>query len=312
MNITNSVKTVSYSLVPLFILLFFAAISAVLSYIILMIAGDVTSMRKIVSKATQIFLLLSIFPIRHYLKLTWSEIGFAEKSVFFKQMGYGLLLGLVTLMPVMIVLYGLDISIVDQSREWSSGKIASRISLALLLALLISFGEEPLFSGILFAGLRKKMWLGLAAFLSATYYAAFHFVKTKTHIPYEQLSLFSGFQLMKEAFANLLNPEITSAFIALLVVGLFLVTIRTQYKNSIGICIGCHAAWVWQIKIGKDFFNTNPDSEYFFLVSRYYDGIVGPLVSIWLSLALLSFFVWKKYRRNKIRLIKKESNIHKV
>lgn len=299
MNIRNSVKTIYYSLVPLLILLFFAAISAVLSYIILMIAGDIITMRKIVSKATQIFLLLSIFPLKHYLKLTWPDIGFAAKSIFFKQMGYGLLLGLVTLMPVMIVLYALDISIIDQSREWSNGKIAIRISLALLLALLISFGEEPLFSGILLAGLRKKMWVGLAAIISATYYAAFHFVKTKTHIPYEQLSFFSGFQLMKEAFANLLNPEITSAFIALLVVGLFLVTIRTQFKNSIGICIGCHAAWVWQIKIGKDFFNTNPDSDYFFLVSRYYDGIVGPLSSVWLSLAILIFFIWKKYQRKK-------------
>ena len=168
------------------------------------------------------------------------------------------------------------------------------MSLALLLALLISFAEEPLFSGILLAGLRKKMWLGLAAFLSATYYAAFHFVKTKTDIPYDELTIGSGFQLMAEAFANLLNPEIGSAFIALLVVGLFLVTIRTQIESSIGICIGCHAAWVWQIKLGKDFFNTNPNSEYYYLVSNYYDGVVGPLVSVWLSLAIVGYFIWKK------------------
>ena len=290
----STIKTLYYSLVPLLILLFFAAFSAVLSYIILMIAGDVISMRKIVSKATQIFLLLSIFPLRHYLKLTWSDIGFSPKPVFFKQLGYGLALGLVTLMPVMITLYSLDINVIDQTREWSASKIVTRVSLALLLAVLISFGEEPIFSGILLAGLKKKMMVGLAAFISATYYAAFHFVKTKTDIPYEELTIGSGFQLMAEAFSNVLNPEITSAFIALLVVGLFLVTIRSQYKNSIGICIGCHAAWVWQIKIGKDYFNTNPNSEYYFLVSSYYDGIVGSLVAVWLSLALVSFFIWKK------------------
>ena len=175
-------KTIYYALVPLLILLFFAAISSVISYIILMIAGDIVSMRKIVSKAAQIFLLISIFPLRHYLKLTWSDIGFAAKSIFFKQIGYGLILGLITLMPVMIAVYAMDISIIDQAREWTAGKIISRVSLALLLALLISFAEEPLFSGILLAGLRKKMWLGLAAFLSATYYAAFHFGKTKTDI----------------------------------------------------------------------------------------------------------------------------------
>lgn len=287
-------KTIYYALVPLFILLFFAAVASVISYIILMITGDVISMRKIVSKMAQVFLLLSIFPLRHYLKLTWSDIGFAAKSVFFKQVAYGLIVGLMTLMPVMIVLYCFDISVIDQSREWTVERILIRVSLALLLALLISLAEEPLFSGILLAGLRKKMWLGLAGLFSATYYAAFHFVKTKTDIPYDELTLGSGFQLMGEAFANLLNPEIGSAFIALLVVGLFLVTIRTQIESSIGICIGCHAAWVWQIKIGKDFFNTNPNSEYYYLVSNYYDGVIGPLVSVWLSLAIVSYFIWKK------------------
>ena len=289
------IKKIYYALVPLFILLVFAAFSAVLSYVILWIAGDIVSMRKIVSKATQIFLLLSIFPIRHYLKLTWSDIGFAPKSLFIKQLGYGLALGLVTLMPVMITLYCLDISVIDETREWTISKASIRIALALLLALLISFGEEPLFSGILLAGFKRKMAVGVAALLSATYYSAFHFVKTKTHIPYEELTIGSGFQLLGEAFANILNPEITSAFIALLAVGLFLATIRTQFAQSIGICIGCHAAWVWQIKIGKDFFNTNPDSDYYYLVSSYYDGVIGSLVAIWLSLAILGYFAWKKY-----------------
>ena len=292
------IKTVYYALIPLLILLFFAAISSLLSYIILMLAGDIITMRKIVSKGTQIFLLLSIFPLRHYLKLTWSDIGFAPKTLFFKQVAYGLLLGLVTLMPVMLVLYSLDVSVIDQTRDWTAGKVAIRVSLALLLAILISFGEEPLFSGILLAGLRKKMMVGLAVFITASYYAAFHFVKTKTKIPYEELSVGSGFQLMAEAFANVLNPEITSAFIGLLVVGLFLATIRTQIKQSIGICIGCHAAWVWQIKIGKDFFDTNKNSEYYYLVSDYYDGVVGPLVAVWLSLGIVGYFIWKKYLRH--------------
>ena len=296
-TITNSIlKTIYASLTPLLILLFFAALSSVFSYFILMIAGDIVSMRKIVSKAAQIFLLLSIFPLRHYLKLSWSDIGFSPKSLFFKQIAYGFILGLVTLLPVLIVLYSFEINIIDPTRIWTAGKVLLRVSLALLLALLISFGEEPLFSGILLAGLGKKMAVGLAAVITSTYYAAFHFVKTKTDIPYQELSISSGFQLMSEAFTNVLNPEITSAFIALLVVGLFLTTIRIQFKNSIGICIGCHAAWVWQIKTGKDFFNINPDSEYYYLVSRYYDGVVGPLVTVWLSLAIISFFIWKKYK----------------
>lgn len=291
-------KSIYHSLVPLFILLFFAALSSVFSYLILMMAGDIISMRKIVSRAAQIFLLLSIFPLRHYLKLSWADIGFAPKRIFYKQVAQGLLLGLVTLTPVMIVLYCFDINVIDQSREWTAGKVTAKVAGALLVALLVSLGEEPIFSGILLAGLRKKMLVGVAALLSSSYYAAFHFVKTKTDIPYEELTIGSGFQLMAEAFANLLNPEITSAFIALLVVGLFLATIRIQIKHSIGLCIGCHAAWVWLIKMGVDFFDINKKSEYYsYFVNSYYNSIIGPLVAVWLSLVIIAYFVWKKHRK---------------
>lgn len=294
----NAIRTTCYILVPLIILLFFAVISSLLSYYFLLIAGDILSMHKIISKGTQLLLLLSIFPLNYYLKLSWSDIGFAPKTIFYKQIIQGLVLGLITLMPVMLVLYGLEISILDMRKEWDISQVFIRAFLALVLAILISCGEEPLFSGILFAGLKKKMVVCLAAVISATYYSAFHFVKTKTKIPYEALSIESGFQLIAEAFANVLNPEITSAFIALFVVGLFLLVIRTQIKNSLGICIGCHAAWVWQIKLGKDFFDTNKHSPYYYLVSDYYDGIVGYLVATWLSLGIISYFIWKKWLRN--------------
>ena len=297
------VRTVYYAFVPLLILLGFAAIASVMSYFILMIAGDIISIRKIVSKATQLFLLFSIFPLRHYFALTWADIGFAPRAIFWKQFSQGLLLGVLTLMPVMLTLYGLEISVFDESRQWTALKITIRVALALLLAMLISFGEEPLFTGILLASLRKKMATLLAGILTASYYAAFHFVKTKTDIAYQELSIFSGFELMLEAFANLLNPEIISALIALLVVGVFLVVIRAQIAQSIGICIGCHTTWVWQIKMGKDFFNTNPNSEYYYLVSDYYDGVVGTLVSVWLGTLLVVYFTWQRYQTYKIKRV---------
>jgi len=262
-----------------------------------MLAGDVISMRKIVSRGAQIFLLLSIFPLRRYLNLTWSDIGFSKRSVFFKQVLIGLVLGLVTLMPIMLILYMLDINIIDHSREWTASKVLIRILLTLLVAVLVSLGEEPLFSGILFAGLKRKMAIGLAVFISASYYAAFHFVKTKNDLDYEEITIGSGFELMIEAFANVLNPEITSAFIALFVVGSFLLVIRSQFKESLGICIGCHAAWVWQIKMGTDFFDINKNAAHYdYLVNSYYNSIIGPLVSVWLTLFIMGFFIWKQYK----------------
>lgn len=286
-------RVLAYSLIPLLILVGLATVSCVLGYFILLVLGDVVELRKVISKGTQVLLVLSIVPLMSWLKMSWRELGFSGKGQFIRQMGLGLLLGVVTLLPVLSVLYGLDIHIIDQGREWTAGKAATKILVALLLALLISFFEEPLFRGILLASFRRKAGIALAIFISSFYYASLHFLNTKTKVPYQELSLESGFRLLLEAFGNWLNPEILSALLALFVVGVFLAVIRTEFANSLGVCIGCHAAWVWQIKVSKDFFNTNQQSEYLYLVSGY-DGVVGPLVTVWLSLAIAGYYVWKK------------------
>jgi membrane protease YdiL (CAAX protease family) len=288
-------RLLTYSLMPLLILLVLAAVSCVLGYFILLAIGDVVELRKVVSKGTLVLLILSIFPLRAWLKMSWSELGFAPRRQFIRQMGQGVLLGLMTLLPVLLVLYGLDIHIIDAGKDWTLVKAVTKIVVSLLLALLISFAEEPLFRGVLLAGFKRKMAVSLAIFLSSLYYAALHFLKSKSKVPYEQLNITSGFHLMADAFANWLNPEIISALLALLVVGVFLAVIRTEFRNSLGICVGCHASWVWQIKVSKSFLDTNPQSDYLYLVSSY-DGVVGPLVTVWLMLAIISYFGWKKYR----------------
>ncbi len=285
-------RTVAYALMPLLILVVLASVSCLLSYFILLALGDVIELRKVVSKATLILLILSIFPLRRYLNLSWQDLGFAPRKQFVRQMGIGLLVGIATLLPVLLTLYALDIHIIDTGRDWTLAKAIKKISISLILALLISFAEEPLFRGILLAGFKKKMSVLLAVLLSSFYYAALHFLKSKQSIPYQELDITSGFTLMLDAFANWLNPGIISAFLALWVVGIFLSIIRIEFKQSIGICVGCHAAWVWQIKTSKDFLNLNPESDYLYLVSQY-DGVVGPLVTVWLSVAIAGFYLWK-------------------
>jgi len=78
-----------------------------------------------------------------------------------------------------------------------------------------------------------------------------------------------------------------------LLVGIFLGVLRAEVKESLGLCIGCHTCWVWQIKMSKNLFNTDSSSDYIYLVSSY-DGVVGPLVTVWLSLAIIGYFVYKK------------------
>lgn len=275
---------------PLVVLLVATFCAALLSVGILDLLGNVLSQAKLIGKLTLILLLLSIFPLRRKLQHSWEDLGFADRQTFFRQLRQGLLLGLVTLLPVLVTLYALDIQVWDSKRNWSLASLSGKISAALLLAMLIGIGEELLFRGLLLTALRRRLPLIAALGISSLYFAALHFLKNKTQVPDGQHSIANGLQLLSEAYNHWLNPQILPALLSLFVTGLFLATIRVQLPNSLGLCIGCHAGWVWQIKLCKDFFNLNPHSDYLYLISRY-DGVIGPLTSIWLLAVLTAWWI---------------------
>lgn len=276
---------------PLAIIVGLSAVASLLGFGLLRLAGDVLPLHKVISKLTLILLLLSIFPLRNMLRLSWAELGFTPAPRFFKQMGQGLLFAVLTLAPVLLLLYALDVHVWDSSRIWTPGKVLEKTALSLFLALLIGVGEEMLFRGLLLSALRRRLPLLAAMGVSAFYYAALHFLKSKTQIPHAEQTLGSGFRLMAEAFVNWLDPRYLTALLALFVVGVFLAVLRTRVPQSLGLCIGCHAGWVWQIKISKDLCNVNPQSDYLYLVNTAYDGVVGPLVGVWLTIAV---WAWLK------------------
>lgn len=287
-------KYLFYSLMPLGILLTAASLAIVFSYGILLVLGDVLLLSKLTSKVTQVFLIISIFPIKHYLNLSWSELGFVPSKTFFNQLLIGLGLGFITLLPVFLTLFALDVNVFDTDRLWTLGSLLEKTALALVLALLISLIEEPLFRGVLLSGLNKKMPVMAAILISSTYYASLHFLKSHTDVSYQDMSIPGGFMLLGEALLNVIDPKNLQAFLALLMVGLFLGIVRAVFGFSLGMVIGCHTAWVWQIKMSKSLLNVNPNSDYLYLVSSY-DGVIGPLVTGWMALVMTGYWLYSRY-----------------
>jgi membrane protease YdiL (CAAX protease family) len=234
----------------------------------------------------------------HILKLSKSDLGFDNKKLFFTQIKHGAWLGFLTLFPVFILLYMLNVHIIDQTRAWTLPWFGKKLLLESLLALLISLVEEPVFRGLLLTGLSKKFSPTWAIFISSLYYAGLHFVNSDTEIPSQDVHPFSGLQLFNEAIVQLYNPDYVSPFFSLLVVGIFLGMIKAKLPAGIGICIGCHACWVWQIKLSKLFFNVNIKSPFYPLVSTY-DGVIGSLVTVWLFSAILIYVGYNRYRIKK-------------
>ncbi len=292
-------KSIGIALIPLAVLLAAASLACVLGYFIMPGLGDQFPFRKVIFKTGQLLLVLSIFPAMAWLKLNKEDLGFAAKRLFFKQLLQGFGLGFLTLLPVFVIEYLLGIHVLDQSKNWTLVYAAEKIGVSLALALLISLVEESLFRGLLLTGLRKRLPTIAAILICSGYYAGLHFLNSHTEIPLQELNVFSGFTLLKEAFANLLNPIIRSAMVALLMVGIFLSLLRTHVNATLGLCIGCHTAWVWQIKMSKSLFDFNYKTDYLFLVSPY-DGVIGPLVTAWLMLAIIAYLAYRRFTRRSL------------
>jgi hypothetical protein len=288
-----------YTIVPFLVFLAAASLACTVGYFMVLGIGDTIPFRQILTRSTELFLVLSIFPAMAYLKINKEELGFAPGLIFLKQLLQGFCLGFMTLIPVFIVLYVLKINVIDETQIWTVGLLAKYMAINLLVALLISLIEEPLFRGLLLAGLNKKMPVIAAILITSIYFAGLHFSSIKTDLPVQDINLFSSFRLLGEALNNVVNPENLSAFFALLMVGIFLGVLRTQVKVSLGLCIGCHTCWVWQIKMSKKLFNTDFSSEYHYLVSSY-DGVIGPLVTGWLLMAVAGYFTYQQINKAKI------------
>ena len=284
---------IAISLVPFMMLLFFSVIACFMGYGIFLLLDGAAQLSRIISRVTQILLILSIYPVMRWLSISARDLGFVPFKSFLKQMSAGIILGIFTLLPVLLLSYTLDIIVIDEARVWTFEKIANSLLAAFFLALLVSLLEEPMFRGILISAYTKRISISATIFISSFYYALLHFIKTKTPIPVEQAKISDSFRLLAEAFQNLLNPEHLGAFWALLMVGIFLAVMRTRLQLSLAWCIGCHTAWVWQIKMAHKITDVNHSSDLLYLISPY-DGVIGPMVAIWLTLVIC---VYLKYER---------------
>jgi len=293
----NKLKMIT---LPFFILLIFSFISCFVGYGLYIALDGSIELRRLISKTTQVLLIVSIYPTMRWLNHKASELGFIPFKQFIKKMGFGSILGLLTLFPILYLSYALDITILRPSISWTVEQVLLKLLVSFLLALVISFLEEPMFRGILITAYIKRLGISAAILISSFYYATLHFVKAKTSIPFSEAELSDTFQLLLEAFNNLLNPDHLGALWALMMVGVFLAVMRTHLKLSIAWCIGCHAAWVMQIKMAHRLVSVNPESNLTYLVSPY-DGVIGPMVALWLSLLICLYFLYVLYQKKSLQ-----------
>ena len=272
-----------------FIFYFFAAslLAALFCYPLYLLFTEQTFLfERWVSRFALLFLILGLIPCIKYFKLSLKSLGHnASTYLYIKQVSIGFAVGLVILGLLISSLLVLDIRLINPSATLSSTLLIKSLIAGLIIALI----EETLFRGLFFKLTLKWHNALTAVVVSSFFYAILHFIKPIDHIDQNTLTIYSGAEVLLNAFIGLMSMQI-SDFAALFAVGTLLALVRFK-TNSLTFCIGLHASWVFLIKSSKQLTDSNPHSDWSFLTGHY-DGIVGWLAFAWLMLLSLVYLMY--------------------
>lgn len=216
------------------------------------------------------------------------------RAQFWRTAGAGLLLGVVSLLPVAAVIWLLELRELKPGLAIDGALLLEVAFSGLLSGITVALIEETFFRGAMHSGIARESGTVIAILLTALLYSAVHFMGSY-RIPLDELGPNSGVRHIAGTLANFAAPQrILDAFLALFAVGVLLGMVRA-YTGNIAACLGLHAGWVWIIAFLREGTTPTVDNEYGFLISSF-DGVVGWLVFGWTALLAGVFFVWQRQR----------------
>ena len=247
---------------------------------------------RIVSRTILVNAVILFYPLCCLLKIHHpSDLGFIKANPI-TSITNSVVIGFLMLAPIsMFFIY-------CEYRYWEPNAAALlplviALFSALASGLIIGLIEETLFRGVIQSQLSKVFNVVLVIAIVNIIYASVHFLQAPDSTATLQIHWYTGFIILREAFANLANYELyADAWLALLLAGIFLSMIKLR-SNNLWWCIGIHAGWVTHIKLFKDLTNRSQDAECAYLASSY-DNYIGELSTIWILIVLTFWFFYNR------------------
>lgn len=270
-----------------FYFLLASLLAATIAYPLFQLVGnDTYRFESWVTRSALLFLVLGLIPCSKFFDLSLCSIGHNQTFInFLKKSSCGFIVGFAILAPVIALLIYLDIRVLANDAHINLTFIFKALAAGVIVALI----EETLFRGLFFK--LSENWHGgyTAVVISSLFYAILHFIKPAEHIDQALLSFISGFEVIINAFKG---TSFMSAddFFALFVVGVLLALVRLR-TQTLAVCIGLHASWVFLIKLTKELTDSSDSSNLAFFTGQY-DGIVGWLSFSWIILLSSVYLIY--------------------
>jgi len=254
---------------------------------------------RVANRLGMLVLLLTFVLLAHRLALAdRSSLGYGlPRSQFLYESALGLLIGVATMLPIAVLMLGLDLRVLREGLDPANVPWLSLTAGGLVTGITVALIEETFIRGAMHTGIARESGTRVAILLTAALYASLHFVG-RYRIPVEELGPDSGLRHVLGTLADFATPlDIADAWLALFAVGVLLGMVRAL-TGHIAACIGLHAGWVWVISSLREISRPDEANPMRFLLSQF-DGVVGWLVLVWTT--VIGTVLWRFYaKRNPL------------
>ena len=237
-------------------------------------------------------------------KAAWGY-GLARPQ-FLRQLGWGTVLGIVTMLPVAAMVSGLELRTPRPGLD--AARLVELFFSGALTGMAVGFLEETFYRGLLLGALLAP-WVGphlaspsasdnaapagtridqrhaaswrlaVAIVASSALFASLHFLARSKMDP-AAVQWDSGLNLLQQSLRHFAHPAgMVDSFLALTAVGVLL-SLARLWTGSIALSVGLHAGWVWVMKMSVGSTHLNPEAALAPLISPI-DGFTGWLVLAW-------------------------------
>ena len=274
-------------------------LSALLAYPIFTWLGEQNSIpfHKCMSRTLVLSgLILSILLLASRGLLNKNALGFASHGgSALQHIRQGMLLGALIVIALEVLLFLLDIHVLDQQTEITLTNILTMLAKSVLAGLVVALIEETIFRGAIFSLLESELGKIMTVMISSLFYAGVHFIKIPEYAG-DGPAWFSGFTLLPDSFDFLMETRMLDMMLTLFLLGALLSIFRIRY-NNIYYCIGIHAGIVMLIKFSNYLSDYQAGSQFDGLVN-YVDHQMGFLASALLLVTVVFIYLKnKKYLR---------------
>lgn len=242
--------------------------------------------QRVLGRLAQVLMLLGLWPFLRWLGLARRPaLGLDMPLARLRREAiWGWLFGALMMAAIVLLLLIGGARVLESwSFPWLLKVLKTALG-ALIAGCLIALLEETFFRGALFAAIRRRESLALAAGWSAALYAMVHFMKPR-ELPADMAADALGVAWMVgSVFSGLFEWRNLDSLLALWLAGVLLALLRAR-TGSIAFGIGVHAAWVFVIQTSRRLSDGVEQSDWAWLAGDY-DGVIG-----WLAVAVLALSI---------------------